>query len=236
MIRTFHPLHWSLPAVALLAAMCLHGPQASATQAPELEDLPLRPDFGGHWEKDYGRSDHWEQELHRTVQQVHQQAQLQQRRGDSNPAAISGARRQARAIISKARLAEMITRPDSMRIVQTGELVRIERPDDAPLICSTRENRQATFDNVHGSESCGWSRDQLVFDIQLAEGVSIQHRFDVDTEGETLRVLTRVSSRSSRSFDLRHFFTRYEARSTGLECVQTLTQGQVCSTRSRRQQ
>ncbi|TVS14331.1 MAG: hypothetical protein EA417_15330 [Gammaproteobacteria bacterium] len=233
MIHTTHPPLWSLSAIALLAALWLHGPQASAGDAEQLEDRLLRPDFGGHWEKDYGRSDHWEQALHRTVQQVHQQAQLQQRRGDSHPTAISSARRQTRAIISKARLAEMITRPDSVRIVQTGELIRIERPDDAPLICSTRETRQATFDNVHGSESCGWSRDQLVFDIQLAEGVSIQHRFDV--EGETLSMLTRVSSRGSRSFDLRHFFTRYEPRSSGLECVQTLTQGQVCSTHSRRQ-
>ncbi len=213
-------------AVSLLLAVAVGAGYDAAAES----DLPPRPDFSGQWEKSYARSDHWELELRRAIQEVHQQAQLRQSRGDGHPMAISQARRQARALLAKGRLAEMLTRPEALEIVQEDAQIRIERQGDAPLVCGTREDRQTVFDTVHGSETCHWVRDHLVFEIGLAEGVTIHHRFIVDDAGEQLRMDTRVSSRHSRPFELRQFYMRHDEPRGQLTCVQTLTQGRVCST------
>jgi len=42
-------------------------------------------------------------------------------------------------------------------------------------------------------------------------------------------MLTSVSSRGSAPFNLMSFYTRYEAPEDGINCVQTLSRGLVCS-------
>lgn len=219
-------------AVAVLLTAAAGAASETGRDVSVARDVSPRPDFSGHWEKSFARSDHWEVELRRAIQQVHQQAQLRHSRGDGNPMAISQARREARALLAKGRLAEMLTRPEALEIVQEEAQIHIERQGDAPLICGTGEERQTVFDTVHGSETCHWVRDHLVFEIGLAEGVTIHHRFIVDDAGEQLRMDTRVSSRHSRPFELRQYFSRHDEPRGRLTCVQTLTQGRVCSTES----
>jgi hypothetical protein len=142
---------------------------------------------------------------------------------------MSGSRRGVGNLVAHARLAELITRQTTMRITQAGDEVRIERQGDAALVCSTLTDIENTFSSAHGSELCGWDRLQLVFQIMLAEGVLIEHRFSVDPSGEELSMLTSVSSRGSTPFNLMSFYTRYEAPGDGINCVQTLSRGLVCS-------
>lgn len=195
-----------------------------------VQDLRSRPDFSGNWEMDYARSDRWDDELHRTVNQVQREALLRHQRGDGGPWVLGNARRQARAIMAKARLADMVTRQGAFHITQTSDQVRIDRVDDAPLICSTDPKRQETFSSSHGHESCAWDRRQLLFEIALPQGVTIQHRFSLDPGGDGLSVLTRVSSSDAPPFDLRQFYVRFEEAEASFQCLQTLSQGRVCST------
>lgn len=195
-----------------------------------VQDRPLRPNFAGHWEQDYARSDRWDDEMYRSINQLQREALVRQQRGDGGPWVLGNARRQARSVMAKARLADMVTRQGAFEITQTGEQVRIERADDAPLICSTLLDQQENFASIHGRESCGWERRQLIFEIALPEGVTLQHRFSLDPGGDGLSVLTRVSSSDAPPFDLRQFYLRYDESAARFRCVQTLSQGRVCST------
>ncbi|MCC5887098.1 MAG: hypothetical protein JJT88_11755 [Gammaproteobacteria bacterium] len=203
---------------------------APAAQDQRVQNTILRPNFTGHWEQDYARSDRWDDELYRTVNELQREALLRHQRGDGGPWVLGNARRQARSVMAKARLADMVTGQGAFEIVQTREQVRIERAGDAPLICSTITDRQETFDSVHGRESCAWERQQLLFEVVLPEGVTIEHRFSLDPGGDAMSVLTRVSSRDAPPFALRQFYQRYDKSTASFRCVQTLSRGQVCST------
>jgi len=116
--------------------------------------------------------------------------------------------------------------------VQSDDEVRIERPGDSALVCSTLNSDKNSFESPNGQEYCGWDRQQLVFQIVLSEGVYIEHRFSVDPGGESLSMLTSVSSRNSLPFNLITFYNAYDAPEDGIHCVQTLSRGRVCSARN----
>lgn len=218
--------------LALALAACIAVLCAANTQAaddPARRTGPLRSDFSGSWEKDFARSDRWEEEVQRTIDQLNREAQMQQRRSDSSSIGISNPRRGAGNVIANARLAELISRQTTMRITQTADEVRIERQGDAALVCSTANNVEDTFTSAHGTEYCGWDRLQLVFEIVLSAGVLISHRFSVDTDGQTLSMLTTVSDRNSVPFNLIQFYNKYDAPEDNYDCVQTLSRGLVCS-------
>lgn len=183
-----------------------------------------RPDFSGSWERDFARSDRWEDELQRTLDQWNR---LVDRGVDGG--GISSSRRRAGNVVANARLAELITRQTTIQIEQDPYEIRIKRRGDADLVCSTANNLEDTFRSPHGSEYCGWDRSQLVFEISLESGVLITHRFSVDATRENLSMMTTVSDRRSIPFNLRQFFYRYDAPADAYECVQTLSRGQVCS-------
>jgi len=228
-------LHGGFPLLALLllngVPAILHAADEPVLRDPASSgsDLPLRPLFAGSWQKDFARSDKWEEEVQRIIDQLNREMQRQQGRGDAGAVGMSGSRRGVGNLVAHARLAELITRQTTMRITQSGNEVRIERQGDAALVCSTLSDIENTFSSAHGSELCGWDRLQLVFQIMLAEGVLIEHRFSVDPSGEELSMLTSVSSRGSAPFNLMTFYTRYEAPGDGINCVQTLSRGLVCS-------
>lgn len=216
--------------LCLVAVTALYLSPAHAAEDPIAQGRtgPLRPNFEGTWEKDFARSDKMEDELRRTIDELNREVQRQQSRGDGGSLSSGGGRR-AGNIVAHARLAELISRQTTMQIIQTASEIRIERNGDAALVCSTQNNMDDTFTSVHGSEYCGWDRQQLVFEITLSEGVVILHRFSVDPDGQTLSMLTSISSRNSVPFNLIQFFNRYDAPGDGYSCVQTLSRGRVCT-------
>ncbi len=217
----------------ILLVSCTCTPALFAAQDPVANGRkgPLRPNFEGSWEKDFARSDKWDEELQRTIDQLNREMERSQGRGDSG-AGFSSPRRNAGNLISHARLAELITRQTTMRIIQSDDEVRIERQGDAALICSTLSSDANSFESPHGQEYCGWDRQQLVFQIVLADGVYIEHRFSVDPSGDSLSMLTSVSSRNSLPFNLITFYNAYDAPEDGIHCVQTLSRGRVCSAKT----
>jgi len=207
------------------------------TDLPVLDlERPMRLDYSGSWEKDFGRSDTWQDELNRMLRIRQEQAARQQAGlpGGGGPA-ISvgninvGSGRGGASIIDLARLAEYISRQTTMQIIQDREQIRIERRGEAPLICSLEAGPMATFSSTHGSEVCGWDQQQLVFRITLPDELVIIHRFSVAADRTQLRMVTSISSRGSAPFNLRQTFNRYEAPADEYNCVLTLSRGRVCS-------
>lgn len=190
---------------------------------------PYRPDFTGSWEKDYQRSDTWESELNRQIQQL-----LGSSQGTQQSASGIQIGRQTRSrpseMVDLARLAEMISRQNVLEITQTADEVFIERQGDAALICGTRLNVMESFASPQGSEICGWESQQLIFRITLPEDVDILHRFSVSVDGNWLNMLTSISRKGSQPFNLIQMFKRFDMPAGGtFNCVQTLGRGRACS-------
>lgn len=225
-------------------AVCLASLPAVAQDDNQLTvldlDQPLRLDFGGFWEKDYRRSDNWQDELTRKMR-LRQEAAARQ---GGNPGAaarvsvppisigninLNGGRGRGASIVDLARLAEYISRQTTLRIDQTRDEIRIERRGDSSLVCGTGWQVVQTFTSSYGVEACGWDGQQLVFQTMLPDDLIVVHRFSVSSDGLLLNLITSVISKGSESFDLRQAFNRYDAPRAEFDCEQTLSRGRVCS-------
>lgn len=199
---------------------------------------PIRMDFSGSWERDFRRSDTWEDELNRIIRLRREAADRGQVSGSpyrSGPTVTLGganlnrSKGRSASIIDVARLAEYISRQNTLEIIQQRDEVRIRREGDADLICGTSYEIMETFASEFGSEHCAWDRQQLVFEITLPDNLIITHRFVVSGEGQSLRMVTTVVSKRSQPFNLITVFNKYDAPGGEFNCVQTLSRGQVCS-------
>jgi hypothetical protein len=231
------------PLATIIATLCLTLNVSTFSQdsLPQLDlDLPLRLDFSGSWEKDFRRSDNWEDELTRTLR-IRQESALRQQsspgssRSRSTPPISIGnlnlprSRGRGANIVDLARLAEYISRQSVLDIVQTRDEIRIERRGEAALICGVEYERQQTFSSEHGVEVCAWDGQQLVFQIMLPDDLTIMHRFTVSSNQQVLNLLTRIYSKGGESFNLIQAFNKYEAPRDEFNCIQTLSRGQVCN-------
>ncbi|MDA1370765.1 MAG: hypothetical protein O2971_08410 [Proteobacteria bacterium] len=202
-------------------------------------DTPVRMNFSGSWEKDFGRSDKWEDELNRIMSMRQEQA-AQQRAGISpisGPAVSLGGinlnpSRRSENIVNLARLAEYISRQSTLSIVQNRNEVRVERRGEAPLICGMETGPIETFSSPHGAEACGWDRNQLVFEISLPDDLHITHQLSVSSDGSALRLITSIQSGDTIPFTLNQAFNRYQAPPDTFNCIQTISRGRVCSQRT----
>jgi hypothetical protein len=225
-------------------AVCLASLPAVAQDDDQLTvldlDQPLRLDFGGFWEKDYRRSDNWQDELTRKMR-LRQEAAARQ---GGNPGAaarvsvppisigninLNVGRGRGASIVDLARLAEYISRQTTLRIDQARDEIRIERRGDSSLVCGTGWQVVQTFTSSYGVEACGWDGQQLVFQTMLPDDLIVVHRFSVSSDGLLLNLITSVISKGSESFDLRQAFNRYDAPRAEFDCEQTLSRGRVCS-------
>jgi len=189
---------------------------------------PIRPSFDGAWQKDFSRSDKWDDELERILDQMRRDAQ----RGQSSARVPSGyviqRRRGSANIIELAQLAEYISRQTIIRVRQTAVEVRIQREGDADLVCSTLPGTTQTFTSEYGNEICGWDAQQLIYHISLAGGVDILHRFTVSENREELSMATSISS-GGTAFNLIQFFWRYDSPNENYSCIETISRGNSCS-------
>lgn len=216
---------------------------ASTSFSQELVGLPqdpdAKPDFSGSWQKDYRRSDNWEQKVNQTINQMRYDMQRQQRNGfemGAGPVAIQGAGGSGRAnIIDLARFTELISRHNDLFITQTEDFIQIKREGEADLICDLGETPIRTYSDDFGSEVCGWNEDRLIFIISLPDKIDIRYQFAVSEDRHSINLITNVSSNDSLDFELVQFFTRYETPQGEYDCKQTLSKGKVC-TQSRRQE
>ena len=200
-------------------------------------DNPLRLNFSGSWEKDFQRSDKWEDELSRmmTIRQERSAIQSTGGTGVLGPSVsigninLNSSRARGSSIVDLARLTEYVSRQTTMEIYQDRNEVRIERRGEADLVCTLAEGPTETFSSDHGAEMCGWDRQQLVFRTALPGDLDIMHRFSVSSNTKVLRMVVSISSRDSAPFNLIQAFNRYDASSGPFNCIQTITRGKVCS-------
>ncbi len=230
-----------LTAVIAWMNLIVSGTLLAQGSLPQLDlNLPLRLDFSGSWEKDFRRSDNWEDELSRTMR-IRQEAAARQQSSPGSgrirsipPISIGKlnlprSRSRGANIVDLARLAEYISRQNIIEITQSREEIRIERRGEAALICGVENNLQETFANQHGAEVCGWEGQQLVFQIMLPDELIIMHRFTVSSNNQVLNLLTSIYSKGGEPFNLIQAFNRYQAAADEFNCVQTLSRGQVCN-------
>lgn len=243
--RQYQRIRWSqgvsVPVSGLILSALLTAPVLAMDDLPVLNlDNPLRMDFSGSWEKDFRRSDNWEEELNRIFRLRQEAANRDRRtpysrRANQGPTVTLGNLRLNRGrgrganIVDLARLAEYISRQSTVTISQNREEVRIERDGDADLVCGLSNATMAPYTGRYGSELCGWDRQQLVFEITLPDDLMIIHRFSVAADASSLRMVTSVISKGSNSFTLITVYNRYDAPADEFDCVQTLSRGRVCS-------
>jgi len=221
--------------VLLLALPAMGAGQDDSLPVLDLEQ-PLRLDFSGDWEKDFARSESWENELNRMLR-IRQEQAARQQAGLSTgggPAVSLGninlnQGRGGAGIVDLARLAEYLTRQNTMHISQDRNRIRIDRKGEAPLVCSLEAGPITSFSSPQGTEICGWDDQQLVFQITLPDDLVIRHRLNVAADRSQLRMVTSVSSQGSAPFNLIQSFNRYEAPPEDFNCVLTLSRGRVCS-------
>jgi len=116
-------------------------------------DNPLRLNFSGSWEKDFQRSDKWEDELSRmmTIRQERSAIQSTGGTGVLGPSVsigninLNSSRARGSSIVDLARLAEYVSRQTTMEIYQDRNEVRIERRGEADLVCTLAEGPTETF-------------------------------------------------------------------------------------------
>jgi len=221
-------------ALASPAAFGADGPLASDAIVeimPEITpEIPtsFRHNFDGAWQKDFGRSDKWDDELERQLDQMRRDAQRGQSSQGIGGGYVNQRRRGGANVIELAQLAEYISRQSIIRIRQTAVEVRVQREGDADLVCSTLESNTETFTSEYGNEVCGWDGLQLIYRIALANGVDILHRFSVSEDRDELSMGTSISS-GGLPFNLIQFFWRYDAPSENYNCIETISRGNRCS-------
>jgi hypothetical protein len=214
--------------VSSLAA-CVQQPPA-IDESMRRVDAQLPADFAGSWQRNYARDD----DVNRALQQAwYDLARATPDRYDTTAGMAAPSQRDADAIVALARLTELITRSDDITIVQNNQEIRVERDDDFSLVCRFENGMSQPVENPGGAEICGWDGEDLVSQLTLADGLTVLHRFTISADGNELRVVTTVTSPTSRvPFTLQRFFRKFERPQSKFHCVETLTMKRVCSTKA----
>ena len=99
------------------------------------------------------------------------------------------------------------------------------------MLCAFYDGVAKAIENDNGTEICGWDGSQLVSNLVLQGGLQVTHRFTISTDGQQMRVVTTVSSTTSRiPFTLRRFYSKFERPTSGFNCIETFSMKRVCST------
>jgi hypothetical protein len=210
---------------------------ASQSGPEALVFAPSKPqDFSGHWEVDYSRSDSIQTQLNGVVRQIQRDIIERARTAERGQMIVSAGAEsnRGRDIIALAEMAELITAPELLEILQSDREVRIRREGSFALVCDLTQPPPVMTTTPLGEEVCGWDGHQLFFQVRLPEGLLIEHRLTRSGTAERLVIQTAVHSPEvSQPFVLNKVFSRYDPDSAGFHCRQTLSRGKVCTTEPR---
>jgi hypothetical protein len=182
----------------------------------------LPADLSGSWERNYARDD----DVNAVLRDAYNR--LVRTSADRQPMASA---KDMSSLLALGRLAELITRPDVLTISQNEHEISIEREDDFAMLCAFYDGMAKDTQNDYGVEICGWDGEQLVSNLVLPDGLQVTHRFTVSENGQQLRVVTTVSSNTSRvPFSLRRFYTKFVRPPSDMNCVETFSMNRVCDT------
>ena len=193
--------------------------------------VPL--DLSGYWERDYSRGDDVNAELGRVLNQLQRSAAYPNGSNDIRLGrnGTSDLQRRVTTILALARLADVITRVDTLTISQSEHEISVERKGDFAIFCEFYNGNAQGPASEYGNEICGWDGHQFVSRLILPDGLRVTHRFTVAPDGKNLHVGTTVSSKSSSTpFTLDRYYTQFERPSSDFNCIETLSMKRVCST------
>ena len=137
-----------------------------------------------------------------------------------------------RDLLTLARLAEIITEPGLLEIIQATGRTRVKRENSFALVCETDGSAISVTTDLLGEQRCGWDDSQLFFMLTLQEGLEVTHRLSRSEEGKALLLVTSVDTPGTRfPLVVSQFFKRYDPDNLGFRCERSLTKGKVCTTR-----
>ncbi len=226
----------SLLVCCTLLAACSQQVAGDKTVRGYAGTVPL--DLSGSWERDYSRGDDVNVEVGKALQQI--------QRASANPGATNDVRlrgnntdysqRRVSAVLALARLADVITRVDTLTISQSEHEIIVEREGDFAIFCEFYNGAAQGPVTEYGNEICGWDESQFVSRLILPDGLRVTHRFTLAPDRKNLHVATTVSSGStSTAFTLDRYYVQFERPSSDFNCIETLSMKRVCSTGEIRQ-
>jgi len=206
-----------------------------ASQEKFARESPDPVNFSGSWELDYELSEHPNDKLRFLYEVTRSQLQQQQAvqrdmvmRGRMPSAPVSSAViNSLQGVINLGRLAEIISRSTVLNIEQSLDNIVVKRDGDFALTCDFFVDRPSV--STLGPETCGWQGNQLVFEVSLPEGLTVNHRLVLSGNGKRLNVATTVSSSTSNQlFTLNRVYMPFEPGKGMYECEYTLAKKKTC--------
>lgn len=218
---------------ALITALSVFLASCSTQRVPETVYFsPAKPvDISGAWEVDHARSDNIQQQFNAIARQLQREAERRAKAAERGQAISAAPMTSGRDLYALAEMAELITAPTLLNVLQTDSEVRLKRENSFALICRTDQTPPTISTTPFGEERCGWDGHQLFFDISLPDGLMIRHRVSRSALSDSLVIQTAVYSPAVRDpFTVRKVYNRYDPNRAGYRCTQTLSKGIVCTT------
>ena len=188
-------------------------------------------DMTGHWEIDFARSDNLQDQLSSIARRVQREAVRRARLAEEGRGYAGSPLPDQSDLITLARLAEIITEPVLLEVIQNDARIRVKRDRSFALVCEYDGPGLSITVDTLGIQRCGWDGNQLVFVLELEEGLEVTHRLSLSDKTDILLLVTSVETASTRfPLVVSQYFTYYDPNALGYRCERTLTRGKVCST------
>jgi hypothetical protein len=185
-------------------------------------------DMSGNWEKDFQLSDDFETEFNLYMFDIQRRINPQQD-GINRGFGGGGASGSMESIVGLARFTEEITRMPILNIEQDRSRVNIDREDDFALFCEFFNRQNIVTETPFGTEQCGWNREQLLFLLNLTDGLQIYYQVTLSPDSRQLNITTTVTSdQVSTAMTISNYYRRYDVPESNIDCILTLTRNNVC--------
>ena len=217
--------------VGILCFICLSVGCAQERHSEAVTRVASPVNMAGHWEIDFARSDNLQGQLSSIARRVQREATRRARLAEEGRGFAGSPLPDQRDLITLARLAEIITEPVLLEVIQSDSRIRVKRDKSFALVCEYDGSGLGVTVDTLGIQRCGWDGDQLYFAIELEEGLDVTHRLSMAKETDTLLMVTSVETTATRfPMVVSQYFTPYDPDALGYRCERTLTRGKVCST------
>ena len=188
-------------------------------------------DMTGHWEIDFARSDNLQDQLSSIARRVQREAVRRARLAEEGRGYAGSPLPDQSDLVTLARLAEIITEPVLLEVIQNDARIRVKRDQSFALVCEYDGSGLSITVDTLGIQRCGWDGDQLFFVLELEGGLDVTHRLSRSDKTDMLLLVTSVETTSTRfPLVVSQYFTPYDPDALGYRCERTLTRGKVCST------
>ena len=223
-----HHQLWRLLAIGWLS-LSFGCAQERHTEAITRVATPV--DMTGHWEIDFARSDNLQDQLDSIARRVQREAVRRARLAEEGRGYAGSPLPDQSDLVTLARLAEIITEPVLLEVIQNDARIRVKRDKSFAFVCEYDGSGLSITVDTLGIQRCGWDGDQLFFVMELEEGLDVTHRLSRSDKTDMLLLVTSVETTSTRfPLVVSQYFTPYDPDALGYRCERSLTRGKVCST------